>query len=75
MVQISRQVIDSSAIVTAGFCPQHHFLDLEFRRDRKVYRYFGVPTELWQEMLTAESIGQFFQARIRDAFRCARLAP
>jgi hypothetical protein len=43
-------------------------LEIEFP-DGDVYRYFDVPAHLFLEFMRAESMGAFFNERIRDKFR------
>ncbi|HYP87251.1 MAG TPA: KTSC domain-containing protein [Polyangiaceae bacterium] len=38
-----------------------------------VYRYQGVPVEIWQGLRQAASKGKFFQAHVRDRFDTSRV--
>jgi hypothetical protein len=58
-------LVDSSALAAVAF--DRCALTIRFRSG-KVYRYIGVPAPLYQQLLTAESKGSFFNAHIRDAF-------
>ena len=49
-------------------------LDIEFVGGRR-YRYAEVPEEVAAALRAAVSKGGFFNARIRDRYRCAELAP
>lgn len=40
-----------------------------------VYRYLGVPAIIYQELLGAESKGQYFNSRIRNRFVTALVSP
>lgn len=73
MTQIPRQPIASSAIASAGYCPKRGILDIEFRRDRTLYRYFEVPAEVSRQFLDAPSVGRCFQTSIRDRYRFVRI--
>ncbi len=42
-------------------------LDVTFK-NLKMYRYSGVPVELWNELLQAPSIGKFFADKIKGKF-------
>ena len=46
-------------------------LQLEFR-DQSVYRYFGVPANLYQDLLDAPSKGKYFNRFIRERFAYVR---
>jgi len=47
-------------------------LDVTFRSG-KAYRYFNVPPDIYAAFVAAASQGAFFNAHIRDAFRCAEV--
>lgn len=47
-------------------------LQLEFRGGA-VYQYFQVPRQTYQDLWRADSKGAYFNRRIRNVFRCARL--
>ena len=42
-------------------------LDITFTSG-KIYRYLGVPSEIYDELLDAESKGEFFNENIKDSF-------
>jgi hypothetical protein len=42
-------------------------LELEFRGGA-IYRYIGVPARVYQELLSAESKGRYFNLHIRNRF-------
>ena len=44
-------------------------LEIEFP-DGDVYRYFDVPQLLFLQFLRADSMGAFFNERIRDRYPC-----
>jgi hypothetical protein len=48
-------------------------LDMVFVSGRH-YRYHDVPEEIYRQMRTAFSKGEFFNARIRDRFRYTRVS-
>ena len=43
-------------------------------RSGELYTYLGVPTEVYEGLLAAESKGRFFQAHIRDQYMFVRAA-
>jgi lysyl-tRNA synthetase class 2 len=49
-----------------------HALDVEFVSGRR-YRYFAVPEEVATAFAGAFSRGRYFNAHIRDGFRCREL--
>jgi hypothetical protein len=73
MTQIPRQPIASSAIASAGYCAERGILDIEFRRDRTLYRYFDVPPDISRQLLDAPSVGRCFLTSIRDRYQFVRI--
>lgn len=63
-----RYKVNSSEFRSIGYDLSTSTLEAEYQ-SREVYCYFGVPARLVLEMLEAESIGRFFNARIRPKFR------
>ena len=51
--------IESTSIASVGYDPERHELDIEFRDNGKVYRYFGVPAEEHAALMAAESKGAY----------------
>jgi hypothetical protein len=41
--------------------------------DGRIYQYFDVPERLYEELLRAPSVGQFFHREVRGTFRYARV--
>lgn len=62
-----RESVSSRAIKTVGY--RKGTLEIEFP-DGDVYRYLGVPRFVFLQLLRAESMGSFFNERIRDRYRC-----
>jgi hypothetical protein len=62
-----RQAVKSSELRWVGYEESALLLEVEFHSG-EVYRYFDVPARLVLELLRAESIGRFFNARIRPHF-------
>ena len=42
-------------------------MEVEFHSE-KVYRYFAVPHAVYEGLLSAESVGAFFNQRVRDRY-------
>jgi hypothetical protein len=67
---MQREAVVSSAVRSVGY--EDGTLEIEFVSGR-VYQYFDVPERLYRELMRATSIGTFFNERIRDRFRYARV--
>ncbi len=63
----------SSVIRSFHYDPVEEKLDVEFVSGRR-YRYHEVPDEVYGEMLSARSKGEFFNLYVRDRFRVSELA-
>ncbi len=70
---MKRQPVSSSSLRAVGYDLAAGILEVEFRSGG-VYRYYGVPPEVYRELLNAPSKGKYFQEHIRDEFRYARAA-
>lgn len=62
-----RKPIDSSAIASVGYDPEKETLEVEFQSGN-VYRYSGVPEEIYEDLLRARSKGRFFGTFIRGQY-------
>lgn len=67
-----RRPVDSSSLASVGFDPESQVLEVEFRHGG-VYRYYGVPSTVYQELMIAPSKGRFFVAHLRNSYRCLRM--
>jgi hypothetical protein len=64
---VRRESVSSRAIASVGY--RKGTLEIEFP-DGDVYLYFGVPQLVFLQFLRADSMGAFFNERIRDEYRC-----
>jgi hypothetical protein len=61
--------LQSAALKSVFYDESRHSLRATFRDTGRTYVYEGVPQELYDRLLFAESIGAFFNRHIRDSFR------
>ena len=59
--------IDSTAIAYAGFDPTTQILRLKYTNGR-TYDYFGVPQEIHEQLLSADSAGEFVNLEIKPTY-------
>ena len=64
---MERLPVQSSVLAAVAYDPIARRFEAEFRSG-EIYQYAGVPAELYQRLLTAESIGIFFNLNIRNHF-------
>ena len=69
---MTRVSLSSSVIASAGYDERTSTLEIEFVSGR-IYRYFDVPRAQFDGLLSAESVGTYFNANIRDVFDYAEL--
>ena len=60
------QQVSSSSIAAIAYQRSTSTLSLRFQRGYE-YSYFSVPESVFHELLSANSKGQYFNARIRNA--------
>jgi citrate synthase len=68
-----RQNVVSSELRSVGYDERSIVLEVEFQSGG-IYRYFGVPRELYLSLMSAGSKGRFFNMWIRDRHYCQRVA-
>ena len=69
---MERKPVVSSSIAEVGFDDEYATLEVMFN-DGKVYQYFDVPRNVFDEMLLSDSIGRYFSTRVRGEYRFARV--
>ena len=62
---MKRTPVESECLASVGY--EDETLEVEFTNG-SVYRYFGVPVRVHEELMAADSHGTFFNRRIRDAY-------
>ncbi len=70
---MKRQKVSSSNLRSVGYDEAEGILEIEFQ-DGRVYRYYEVPKEVYEDLLSAPSLGRFFLANVKDVYRYARAA-
>jgi len=68
-----REVVESSSLVSMGYDRGAQTLEID-PLTGGLYRYAGVPPEVWSGLRQATSKGQFFQDFVRDRFEAVRVA-
>jgi len=62
-----RTVVDSGSVLSIGHDARRLELEVELRNGH-VYRYVGVPREVYRALMTAASKGARFDELVRDGF-------
>jgi hypothetical protein len=64
--------VQSSVMTFVKYDDDGGELDITFTSG-KTYRYLHVPLEIYDELLDAESKGEFFNENIKDSFVCSEV--
>ncbi len=62
-----RQPVDSSTLRSVGYDPRPGILEIEFANG-SVYQYLDTPAMVYQELMTAPSLRDYFVRQIRDRY-------
>lgn len=68
---ISRHRVESSSIASIGYEPDSETLEVQFRSGA-IYQYRDVPPAAYEDFTTAESLGRYFNDKIRPYFSYTR---
>lgn len=66
-VVMNRTPVSSSNLAEVGYNPDKEILEIKFE-DGGVYRYFNVPMEVYESLMSAKSHGSFFHSNIRGIY-------
>lgn len=69
---MERVAVSSSNLVSVGYDPETETLEVEFKNSG-IYQYLNVPGFIYERLMSADSIGKFFNSEIKNAFSSAKL--
>ena len=69
---MEREPVTSKSIAAIGYEPDTETLEVEFRTSG-IYHYLNVPPFMHERLMTADSVGTFFNAEIKNAYPCQKL--
>ena len=69
---MKRQPVGSSSLRSVGYDPDHRILLLEYEGG-SVYRYYDVPENIFEELMSEESKGRFVNYRIKPYYRYCKI--
>jgi hypothetical protein len=64
---MTRRTVSSSNLASVGYDESSRTLEVEFRSGA-VYQYAQVPRTAWRALMTAPSIGSYFNREIRTQY-------
>lgn len=64
---MDREPVTSSNLVSVGYEPASETLEVEFKKSG-IYQYYNVPEFMHERLMSADSIGTFFNTEIKNAY-------
>jgi hypothetical protein len=68
--------VNSSQIKALRYLPENDIMEIRFNGKKgaagPTYRYFGVSRTVFEELISAESIGKAFHAEVKSKFACKK---
>lgn len=64
---MKRTKVESSNIAAVGYDKEQQILEIEFN-SKAVYQYFDVDSNVFDELMAAESHGRYFNAHIKHVY-------
>ena len=64
---LTREPVASNLLTTIGYDEEHEVLEVELVSGA-VYRYLGVPEEVFDGLRAARSKGRFFNEQVKDCY-------
>ncbi len=69
---MERTYVDSSNLESAGYDPTSNILEVEFKNGT-LYQYASVPEYIFHELISANSVGIYFNQNIKNNYECQRV--
>jgi len=64
--------VNSSNLKSVGYDEAESILYVEFKANT-LYEYYDVPSEVYEELLKAESKGKYYNAEIKTKYRVSKI--
>jgi len=65
---MNRQPVSSSSVCSVGYDPETQVLEIEFTKNHRVYQYHGVPQDVYESLMAAESVGSYLHWNIKGTY-------
>jgi len=69
---MERVSVSSSNIASVGHDESSQTLEVEFLNG-SIYEYYAVPSHVYQELISASSVGSYFAQRVKNAYGFSRI--
>lgn len=67
-----RQQVSSSNVQSVGYDAASETLEIEFTNGA-VYQYFDVPERIYDDLISADSVGGYLAAHVKGTYRFSRV--
>lgn len=64
---MERKIVQSSNLDSVGYDAKEKLLEIKFKWGG-TYQYLNVPEEIYQELMSAKSVGKYFNQNIFDKY-------
>jgi len=62
--------VSSTAIRKVGYDPSTNRMYIDFEDSDPYYTYCGVPQHVFQQFISASSVGRYYHQHIKDQYDC-----
>jgi hypothetical protein len=69
---MDRRIVQSSNVASIGYDEMSNTLEVEFQT-ASIYQYFGVPANIYEQLMEAPSKGQFMNVYVKNAYPFSRV--
>ena len=69
---MNRQSVESSNLASIGYDAENEILEIEFNHGG-IYQYFDVPFAVYDELIEADSHGQYLAQHIKGKYRYVKV--
>jgi len=69
---MEREYVRSSNLKSIGYEEENQILEIEFNHGG-VYRYYGIPSNVHDALMSASSKGSYFSSYIKNVYRTQKL--
>lgn len=69
---MNRIPVTSSNVASIGYDSKTQTLEVEFKNG-SIYQYFDIPQPVYEQFMSADSIGKYLSAHIKGSYRYARV--
>ncbi len=69
---MKRESVSSSDLASVGYEKNDQILEIEFNNGG-VYQYDCVPLDVYENLISAGSLGQYFHQNIKNIYSCTKV--